>query len=261
MLRYPEINNIAIQIGQIKIHWYGISYIAGFAIAWWLAKTRIKKMDHHWNNETIGDFIFYCAIGAIVGGRLGYILFYSPQVLFHDPWFIFKTWHGGMSFHGGLLGVVISLFLFARKMKLTLIELIDFAAPITPIGLGLGRLGNFINSELWGKVTTVPWGVIFPNGGPLPRHPSQLYEALTEGLLLFIIVWLFSAKPRPKGTVSALFLCCYGTIRFVCEFFREPDFSLGFVVADWLTMGQLLSLPMIVIGAYMMWCYTSRKLN
>lgn len=259
MLYYPEINNVAIQIGPIKIYWYGISYLIGFAFAWWLAKIRAQKLNYHWNNEIISDFIFYCAIGAIVGGRLGYILFYNLKELLYDPWFIFKTWHGGMSFHGGLLGVVISLFFFARKMKLTLIKMIDFAAPLTSIGLGLGRLGNFINSELWGRVTTVPWGMIFPNGGPLPRHPSQLYEAFAEGLVLFIIVWFYSSKPRPKGTTSAVFLCSYGVIRFICEFFREPDTHLGFIVTNWLTMGQLLSLPMIAIGAYMMWFYNHKR--
>jgi phosphatidylglycerol:prolipoprotein diacylglycerol transferase len=254
LLNYPEINNIAVQIGPIKLYWYGISYLIGFALAWYLAKIRARNL-YHWNSDTISDFIFYCAIGAVVGGHLGYILFYDLKELFHDPWFIFKTWHGGMAFHGGLLGVVISLLFFARKMKLPFIEMIDFAAPLTPLGLGLGRIGNFINSELWGRVTTVPWGMMSEKGGPLPRHPSQLYQAFAEGIVLFIIVWFYSSKSRPRGTISGLFLCCYGVIRFVCEFFRAPDMQLGFIIANWLTMGQLLSLPMILIGIYMIWFY------
>jgi phosphatidylglycerol---prolipoprotein diacylglyceryl transferase len=259
LLNYPQINNIAIQIGPIKIYWYGISYLISFTIAWWLAKIRAQKLNYNWNNEIINDFIFYSALGAIVGGRLGYVLFYNFKELLHDPLFILRTWEGGMSFHGGILGTVICLFIFSRKMKLSFIEMIDFAAPLTPPGLALGRLGNFINSELWGRVTTVPWGMVSEKGGPLPCHPSQLYEAFAEGVILFIIVWIYSAKPRPKGTTSALFLCCYGVIRFVCEFFRKPDAHLGFIAANWLTMGQLLSLPMIAIGAYMMWFYNKKK--
>ncbi len=259
MLNYPEINNIALQIGPIKIYWYGISYLASFALAWWLAKIRAQKLNYHWNNEVIGDFIFYSAIGAIAGGHLGYVLFYNLKELLYDPLFLFKTWHGGMSFHGGLAGVVICLFIFARKTKLSFIEMLDFATPLTPLGLALGRIGNFINSELWGRVTTVPWGMLSEKGGPLPRHPSQLYEAFAEGIVLFIIIWIYSSKPRPKGTTSALFLCCYGVIRFTCEFFRDPDVHIGFIAANWLTMGQLLSLPMIAVGAYMMWFYNRGK--
>ena len=259
MLTYPSINNIAIQIGSIKIYWYGILYLISFALAWWLAKVRSKKLNYHWDNEIISDFIFYCAIGVIVGGHLGYIVFYNLSGLLNDPWFIFKIWQGGMSFHGGLIGVVIALALLARKMKLPYIKMIDFATPLTPLGLALGRVGNFINSELWGRVTTVPWGMISQNGGSLPRHPSQLYEAFAEGIVLFIIIWVYSSKPRPRGTTSGLFLCCYGIIRFVCEFFREPDLHLGFIASNWFTMGQLLSLPMIAIGTYMIWWFGSHN--
>ena len=252
MLIYPQINAIAIQIGPIKIYWYGILYLISFALAWFLAKLRAQKLNYHWNNEIISDFIFYAAMGVLLGGRLGSVLFYNLSEFLHDPLFIFKIWLGGMSFHGGLLGVIISLFYFSRKIKIPFLAILDFTAPLVPLGLALGRVGNFINSELLGRITNVPWGMIFPNGGPLPRHPSQLYESFAEGILLFIIVWFYAAKPRPRGMVSALFLCSYGVIRFICEFFREPDIQFGFIAFDWLTMGQLLSLPMIAIGIYMM---------
>ena len=261
MLTYPPIDAIAVQIGPIKVHWYGIMYLFGFALAWWLAKLRAQKLNYHWHNEIISDLIFYCALGAIIGGHLGYILFYSPGELLSDPWFIFKIWHGGMSFHGGLFGVIISLIFFSHKIGYAFLEMLDFTAPLVPPGLALGRIGNFINSELLGRITTVPWGMVFPNGGPLPRHPSQLYESFTEGVLLFIIIWLYAAKPRPTGTTSALFLLGYGIIRFVSEFFREPDSYLGFVALNWLTMGQLLSLPMITIGAYMLWFFAKKPRN
>lgn len=259
MLTYPHIDAIALQIGPIKIYWYGITYLIGFALAWLLAKAQIKKLNYPWNNETLSDFIFYCAIGVIIGGRLGYVLFYNFVEVLHNPLFIFKTWEGGMSFHGGLLGVIIAVFFFARKIKLSYIEMLDFTAPLVPLGLALGRIGNFINSELWGRVTTVPWGMAFPNGGPLPRHPSQLYEAFGEGILLFTILWLYTTKPRPVGTASGLFLCSYGFLRFVCEFFREPDLHLGFVAFDWLTTGQLLSIPMIIVGVCMLVFYAKKK--
>jgi phosphatidylglycerol---prolipoprotein diacylglyceryl transferase len=259
LFNHPQINVVALQIGPLKIHWYAISYLLGFAFAWWIAKIRAAKLNYHWDNEIISDLIFYCALGVIVGGRLGYVLFYGLTELFSDPWFIFKIWHGGMSFHGGLLGVVIGLFFFARKMNLSWIEMLDFASVLTPIGLGLGRIGNFINSEVWGRITTVPWAVIFPNGGPLPRHPSQLYEALGEGLLLFTIVWFYNTKKSPKGLTISLFLICYGLIRFGLEFFREPDAHLGFIAMNWLTMGQLLSLPMLLIGGLLWWFYRPNR--
>lgn len=252
MLRYPNIDRIALQIGPIKIYWYGITYLLGFALAWVLARFRAKKLKLNWNSNVISDFIFYCAIGGVLGGRLGYVLFYESSYFLYHPLSIFEIWHGGMSFHGGIIGLIIGLFFFARKVKLSFLTMLDFAAPLAPLGIAFGRIGNFINSELWGRITTVPWGVIFPNGGPLPRHPSQLYEALVEGVFLFIVVWLYSAKPRPRGTVSALFLLVYGIARFGCEFFRDPDQHLGFIAFNWLTMGQLLSLPVIIIGIVML---------
>lgn len=251
MLTYPHVERIALQIGPITIYWYGVMYLLGFALAWVLATLRVKKLKLNFNNETISDFIFYCAIGGVLGGRLGYVLFYEPSYFLHHPLSIFATWHGGMSFHGGIIGLIISLFFFARKVKLPFLTMLDFTAPLAPLGMALGRIGNFINAELLGRVTTVPWGMIFPDGGPLPRHPSQLYEALGEGIFLFTIVWLYSAKPRPRGTVSALFFLVYGVVRFGCEFFRQPDQYLGFIAFDWLTMGQLLSLPIIIIGIIM----------
>ncbi|MCL5260220.1 MAG: prolipoprotein diacylglyceryl transferase [Gammaproteobacteria bacterium] len=248
MLTYPQLNPIALSIGPIKIYWYGLMYLAGFLIAWLLAKVRVKNFNLNWTSEQASDFIFYCAIGVILGGRIGYILFYGLSFLRTDPLFIFKVWQGGMSFHGGLIGVLIALGFFARKTHKSFLELIDFTAPLAPIGLALGRVANFINGELLGRITTQPWGMIFPNGGDLPRHPSQLYEAFLEGIVLFIVIWVYSMKPRPKGKVSGLFLLLYGVIRFSVEFFRAPDQQLGFIAFNWLTMGQLLSLPMILFG-------------
>lgn len=233
-------------------------YLISFVLAGFLAKLRAKKFYANWHNETINDFIFYSAIGVILGGRIGHILLYSFSEFIHNPLLIFKIWLGGMSFHGGLLGVIISLILFSRKIKAPLITVLDFAAPLAPLGITLGRVGNFINSELLGRVTNMPWGMLFPGGGPLPRHPSQLYEAMVEGVLLFIIIWIYTAKPKPPGTTSGLFLCGYGVGRFICEFFRMPDQQLGFIIFDWLTMGQLLSLPMIAVGLYMFWFYTKK---
>lgn len=260
MLHYPHINPIALQIGKIKIYWYGIIYLIGFTLAWLLAKIRAKKYYPNWHSETINDLIFYCALGGIIGGRLGYVLFYNATMVLHDPLFIFKTWLGGMSFHGGIIGVIISIFFFAKKIRLPFLAILDFVAPLAPLGIALGRIGNFINAELWGRVTDVPWGMVFPNGGPLPRHPSQLYESFAEGILLFIIIWFYTAKPRARGTSSGLFLLTYGIIRFICEFFREPDLHLGFVAFNWLTMGQLLSLPVIAAGISLFWfCHKKAK--
>lgn len=247
MLTYPSISPIALQIGAIKIYWYGLMYVIGFIIAWILAIYLVKDRKNFLTTEQVSDLIFYCALGVILGGRLGYALIYSVD-FYHHPLSIIKIWEGGMSFHGGLIGVIIAFFLFAKKVKRNFLTIADFVSPFVPIGLFLGRIGNFINSELWGRVTTVPWGMVFPNGGSLPRHPSQLYEALLEGLVLFIILWIYSKKPRPEGRISGLFLIGYGIARIVCEFFRNPDPQIGYIAFGWLTMGQLLSLPMIIIG-------------
>lgn len=269
MLQYPDIDKIALSLGPIKIYWYGIMYLIGFAIAWILARIRIKKLipesttkepslrapfekQSTVNYDLIGDFIFYAAIGGILGGRIGYILFYEFSDFLHSPAIIFKIWLGGMSFHGGIIGLLISLFFFAKKIRVPYLTMIDFTAPLAPLGIAFGRIGNFINAELLGRTTDASWGIIFPDSGPLPRHPSQIYESLTEGLLLFIILWLYSAKPRPEGSTSALFILLYGIMRFGCEFFRQPDIQIGFVALNWLTMGQILSLPMIIIGSVML---------
>jgi phosphatidylglycerol:prolipoprotein diacylglycerol transferase len=263
MINYPQIDPIALQLGALKIHWYGLSYLAGFAIAWLLAKYRSKKLNYDWNNEVVTDFVFHCAVGAIIGGRLGYVLFYGLSFLVQDPWFIFKIWQGGMSFHGGLLGIIIALYLFAKKIDgIDFIAVLDFAATLAPLGLAAGRVGNFINGEAFGRVTTLSWGMVFPGAGPLPRHPSQLYEALVEGLFLFIILWVYAKKPRLSGTVSGLFLVCYGVGRFFCEFFREPDSHIGFILFHQLTIGQLLSIPMVLIGlGILIRCYRKKPSN
>jgi len=247
MLSYPQIDPVALSLGPLKVHWYGIMYLIGFVSAWWLG-TRRANAHPDWNAEQISDLIFYAAMGLILGGRLGYILFYDLGSYIAEPLNILKIWQGGMSFHGGLLGVITAMFLYGRKISKKFFEIADFVAPLVPIGLGAGRIGNFINAELWGRVTDVPWAMVFPYAGPFPRHPSQLYEALLEGLLLFIILWLYSKKSRPTMAISGMFMACYGIFRFFVEFYRTPDNQLGFLAFDWLTMGQLLSLPMIIVG-------------
>lgn len=259
MITYPEINPIALQIGPVAIHWYGIMYLIGFVSAWLLARYRAHKPHSGWTDAQVSDLIFYCAIGVLVGGRVGYMLFYGFAQLIDNPLSIFKVWSGGMSFHGGLLGVAISIWLFARKTKKTFFAVGDFIAPLVPIGLAAGRIGNFINGELWGRVSDVPWAMVFPNGGPFARHPSMLYEFLLEGVALFILLWTYSAKPRPTMAVSGLFLLGYGTFRIFIELFREPDAQLGFLAFDWLTMGQLLSIPMIMFG--LAFIYFAHKRN
>lgn len=261
MLFYPNINPVALKLGPIKIHWYGLMYLLGFGLAWLLALYRAKKPSSGWTKDQVADFIFYSALGVILGGRIGYMLFYDFSGLISNPLSLFKIWQGGMSFHGGLIGVVIAIWLFARRYKKTWCEVADFAAPLVPLGLAAGRIGNFINGELWGRVTTVPWGMVFPGAGPLPRHPSQIYEFLLEGVLLFVILWWFSAKKRPPFAVGALFLLLYGLFRFTIEFFRQPDPQLGFVAFGWLSQGQLLSIPMMLIGAIaLFWVYHKRKI-
>ena len=260
---YHNLDPVAFNIGAVKVHWYGLMYLIGFMIAWILGRSRAGQAISGVNlsSKALEDFIFYGAVGVLLGGRVGYLLFYDLNSILNDPWLIFKVWEGGMSFHGGLLGVIIALGFFASKLKLPFFQLLDFAAPLVPIGLGLGRIGNFINAELFGRVTSVPWAVVFSSVDNFWRHPSQLYEALTEGLLLFIVLWRFSASPRRTGATSAVFLIGYGIIRFTCEFFREPDSHLGFVIGGWLTMGQLLSLLMILAGIWLVVLVSCRKLK
>ena len=251
MFIYPAINPIAVSLGPIQVHWYGLMYLVGFVGAWLLAYWRAKHYKLDWTTDQISDVIFYAALGVILGGRIGYMVFYNTQELIHHPWSLIKIWEGGMSFHGGLLGVALAIWLFARKYKKTILAVGDFVAPLVPLGLAAGRVGNFINGELWGRVTDVPWAMIFPRVDAQPRHPSQLYELGLEGILLFIIIWWYAAKPRPEGRVSAIFLIVYGLCRLVAECFRQPDAQMGYYIFGWLTMGQILSIPMLLLGLFL----------
>jgi phosphatidylglycerol---prolipoprotein diacylglyceryl transferase len=249
MLTYPEIDPVAISIGPLAIRWYGLMYLVGFAAGWWLGRRRAARPASGWSPEQVGDLVFYAALGVIIGGRLGYVLFYDFAGLAADPLLILKVWQGGMSFHGGLIGVLLAMWWYGRSLGKGFFEVTDFVAPLAPLGLAAGRIGNFINGELYGRITDAPWGMVFPNAGPLPRHPSQLYEAFLEGFVLFAILWIYSARPRPAMAVSGLFLAGYGVFRFLVEFVREPDAHLGYLAWGWLTMGQVLTLPMILGGA------------
>ena len=249
MLTYPEIDPIIFSIGAVKIRWYGLMYVVGFLLAWWLARRRCQRAESPINAEQVDDLVFYGMLGVILGGRIGYALFYGTEQLLSDPLYLFKITEGGMSFHGGLAGVLIAMWLYGRKLGHTIWRMTDFVAPIAPLGLGFGRIGNFINGELWGKPTDVPWAFNV-NGQVL--HPSMLYEALLEGFVLFAILWWYSAKPRPYMAVTGLFMLLYGVFRFIIEFYRVPDAHLGYLALDWVTMGQILTMPMIAAGAIMM---------
>ncbi len=254
-LEFPNIDPVLVSIGPLSIRWYGLMYLVGFAFALWLANRRADKPGSGWTREQVSDLLFAGFLGVVVGGRVGYVLFYNFDLFLQDPLYLFKVWTGGMSFHGGLLGVITAMFWYAKKNGRTFFGVADFIAPLVPFGLGMGRLGNFMNSELWGRVTDVPWAFVFPNGGPLPRHPSQLYEMFLEGIVLFFILNWFIKKPRPLGAVSGLFLAGYGTFRFLVEYVREPDAHLG-LFGGFISMGQILSLPMVIIGGLLVaWAY------
>jgi phosphatidylglycerol:prolipoprotein diacylglycerol transferase len=256
MLRYPEINPIAVKIGPLQIHWYGIMYLLGFAAAWWLARRRAARPGSTWTAVAVDDFLFYGMLGVIVGGRVGYVLFYGMPLWRGDWLYPLKIWEGGMSFHGGLLGVLAGALFFSWKHGRNVWDVVDFAAPLEGIGEFFGRIGNFINGELWGRPTDGWWAMLVPdpNGGPpIGRHPSQLYEAALEGVVLFTIVWLFSHRPRPRYAVSGLFAICYATARILVEFVREPDVGVGYLAFGWLTMGQVLSVPLLLAGIGLMW--------
>jgi phosphatidylglycerol---prolipoprotein diacylglyceryl transferase len=245
MLQYPGFNPIAFELGPVKVHWYGIMYLLGFAAAWWLARRRAKQPGSTWKPAEVDDLIFYCMLGVIAGGRIGYVLFYGMQYWAKDPWYPLKITEGGMSFHGGMLGVIGAMIIYAWRHRRAMADVFDFTVPLPSLGLFFGRIGNFINGELWGKPTTVAWG--FNVNGEV-RHASQLYEAFFEGLLLFAIIWWFTSKPRLRLAPSGLFLTIYGVVRFGIEFVRVPDEHIGYLAGGWFTMGQLLSLPMILTG-------------
>ncbi|MBQ4133146.1 MAG: prolipoprotein diacylglyceryl transferase [Desulfovibrionaceae bacterium] len=250
-----NIDSVALQIGPVAIRWYGLAYIAGILGAWLLGRHRAKRSPRThpaniWRPDDVDNLIILSALGLVLGARLGYIIFYDFSYYLHHPLAVFKVWEGGMSFHGGMIGLIAAVFYFARQTRRSFFQVGDFIAPLVPLGLLAGRIGNFINGELWGSVTSMPWGVVFKGGGPLPRHPSQIYEALLEGLILGLALWLYSAKPHIPGRVCGMFLLGYGIFRFAVEFVRMPDTQLGYLAFGWLTMGQLLCIPMLLIGGW-----------
>lgn len=274
MIILHQIDPIALALGPLQIHWYGIMYLLGFGVAWWLGRRRIRQGRLPGVDEqAFGDLLFYGMLGVVIGGRLGYVFFYAFDELLGDPLMLVRIWEGGMSFHGGLLGVVAAAIWWARRHQLHFFDVADFIAPLVPAGLGFGRVGNYIGGELWGKFTGAGWGVVFPGAPELSRmsaeqvsqqfaagaldgfarHPSQLYQAALEGLVMFVVLWWFSCQPRPRYAVAGLFALMYGGFRFLVEFVRVPDAQLGYLAFGWLTMGQLLSLPLIAIGLYWLW--------
>jgi len=253
MLTYPALDPIALQLGPLAVRWYGLMYAVGFGAAWRLGRVRAARPGSGWTAEQVDDLITWLVAGVVLGGRLGYVVFYDPAYYLANPLESLSIWRGGMSFHGGVAGVVLVAWLYGRSIGKNLLEVGDLIAPLVPPGLFAGRMGNFINGELWGRVTDAPWGMVFPTGGAFPRHPSQLYEAALEGLALFVILWVYAARPRRRGAVGGLFLLGYGAFRFLVEFFRQPDAQLGFVALGWMSMGQALCLPMIALGLWLMY--------
>ncbi len=270
-----DIDPVAIHLGPLAIHWYGLMYLIGFGLAWWLGLRRVRAGRLPVTEQAYSDLIFYAMLGVLLGGRIGYLLFYGAAQIAADPLYAFRVWEGGMSFHGGLLGVLAAVWWWSRKNHLHFFDSVDFIAPLVPPGLGFGRLGNFIGGELWGHLTNAPWGVVFRSALPAnlagapadtlramhdsgaleryARHPSQIYQAFLEGLVLFLVLWWFSSRPRPRYAVSGLFAVLYGVFRFAVEFVREPDAHLGYLAFGWLTMGQVLSIPLILFGLWLLW--------
>ncbi len=259
---HPAWDPVAVRLGPLSIHWYALMYLLGFAAAWRLGLAEARRPHVPIKAEQIEDLIFYGALGAVLGGRLGYVFFYGFDNFLQDPLWLFAVWEGGMSFHGGLLGVIVAMLLFARKYGHRLGSVLDLAAICTPIGLGLGRIGNFIGQELWGRPTDVPWAMIFPRDPEqLARHPSQLYQAFLEGLVLFALVYWFARKPRPPWAISGVFLLGYAAARFAVEFVRQPDAHLNFVWLGWMTRGQELCIPMFALGLYLLHYAHKSKTN
>jgi phosphatidylglycerol:prolipoprotein diacylglycerol transferase len=257
MIVYPDIDPVAIALGPVKVHWYGLMYVVGFVAGWWLARRRAAAPGSTWKPADVDDLIFFAAIGVIAGGRLGWILFYGFDSVRADPFAILRIWQGGMSFHGGLAGVMIAIALFAGRRGRRIGDVFDFMAPLPAIGLGAGRIGNFINGELWGKPTDLPWGVLVDG---TVVHASQLYEAMLEGVALFAVIWWFTSRRRPRLAPSGLFLTLYAMFRIAVEFVRVPDADIGYLAFGWLTMGQVLSLPVLATGLAMLaWAYTRRE--
>lgn len=255
-----EFDRVAFTVFGWGIHWYGLMYVCAFVSAWWLGRLQTRRQQGDWTHQHVEDLLFYGGMGVILGGRIGYILFYGFGSFLENPLVLFRIWEGGMSFHGGLLGVLVGEWLFCRKYKKNFFDVADFVAPMIPLGLGFGRIGNFINGELWGKPTDLPWGMIFPAAGDqIPRHPTPLYEATLEGLVLFGLLWWYSARPRPRMAVASLFALAYGVFRFMVETVRLPDAHIGYLLGGWLTMGMLLSIPLIVAGLLLLLYSYNRK--
>ncbi len=266
MLMHPLIDPVALQLGPLSIHWYGLTYLVGFGLFLWLGALRLKHPpfasltgDGAWSRRDVDDILFWGVLGVVLGGRLGYCLFYKPGFYLAHPLEILSVWQGGMSFHGGLMGVIVAMLWFARSRQRPWLEVADFVAPCVPTGLAAGRIGNFINGELWGRVAdpALPWAMVFRGAGDVPRHPSQIYQFLLEGLLLFVLLWWFARRPSARGQVSAVFLMGYGVLRFVAEYFREPDQFLGLLALN-LSMGQWLCVPMVLLGVGL-WLWAARN--
>lgn len=258
MFVYPQFNPVAFKLGPLQVHWYGLMYLLSFLLAWLLLQYQAKRFKLDWPTDQITDIVFYCALGVVLGGRIGYVLFYNFSYYWHHPVEIFAIWDGGMSFHGGMIGVFLAIWAWAKRYQVPYFQITDFIAPVVPVGLAAGRIGNFINGELWGRVTDVPWAMIYPYVDNQPRHPSELYEFLLEGLVLFIILWIYSSRRPPQMAVSGVFMLGYGCLRFLAECFRQPDVQLGYVF-NWLTMGQLLCIPMVMIGLILLFLAYKRK--
>lgn len=261
MIPFPDIDPVAFSLGPLAVHWYGIAYIVGIGLGWWVLQRRAASPASGWSRDDVADVVFFAAIGAVLGGRIGYALFYNFSDYLENPLSLFAVWRGGMAFHGGGLGFVLALAIFARLRDRRFLVVTDFVLPVVPIGLFFGRIANFVNQELWGAATSLPWGVVFshPASGGLARHPSQLYEAVLEGIVLFLLLHFVAARTATVGVVSATYLIAYGIMRIGVEFVREPDQHIGYLAGGWVTMGQVLSLPMIVIGLLILMFARSRR--